>query len=313
MTTLLENLPKVEGSYREAAPLKDLTWFRVGGPAQVLFKPRDTADLQKFLARKPANVAVTVIGVGSNMIVRDGGIDGVVIRLGSGFSKIQTEGNKVIAGAAALDAVVAKQAQRAGITGLEFLVGVPGTIGGALRMNAGAHGGETKDFLVSAKAVSPDGKVHDLSPAELGHSYRHCSLPADWIFVEATFECEMDDIEIIADKLKAIQRQREETQPIRSKTGGSTFKNPPGLSAWKIVDAAGYRGHQVGGAQVSEMHCNFLINKDNATAHDIETLGEEVRKNVFAHSGTKLNWEIKRLGNFMPNHPVATFEETIND
>ena len=183
MTSLLKTLPQVRGSYRESAPLKDLTWFRVGGPAQVLFKPKDVADLQHFLANKPAIVPTTVIGVGSNMIVRDGGIDGVVIRLGSGFNQIHTDGTRITAGAAALDAIVAKHAQRAGIGGLEFLVGVPGTIGGALRMNAGAHGGETKDFLVSAKAIDPSGRLHDLKPEDLGHSYRHSTIPNDWIFV----------------------------------------------------------------------------------------------------------------------------------
>lgn len=294
---LIDRLPEVRGTYREYAPLAEFTWFRVGGPADVLYRPADTDDLAHFLQNKPADVPVTVVGVGSNLLVRDGGLPGVTIRLaGKGFGQITTDGQRLTAGAAALDAMVARKAADAGIGGFSFLFGVPGTIGGALRMNAGAHGGETKDHLIAATVVTDKGEVKRLTPEEIGHTYRHSAVPEGWIFTEAEFEGPAAETAALKDELKHIQQTREETQPIKSRTGGSTFKNPPGQSAWKLVDAAGCRGLRVGDAQVSEMHCNFLLNLGDATAADIETLGETVRTRVKETSGTELEWEIRRIG-----------------
>jgi UDP-N-acetylmuramate dehydrogenase len=293
---LLDRLPAVRGRYTENADLSKITWFRVGGPAEVSFRPADRDDLLAFLAAKPADVPVTVIGVGSNLLVRDGGVPGVVLRLGRDFARMRKEGEEIEAGAACLDLMVAKAAAEAGVGGLEFLCGVPGSVGGALRMNAGAYGRELKDVLVWAEAADPDGKPHRLSPEEMGHSYRRSAVPADWIFLGCRLRGHPDDPAAIRARMAEIQASREESQPIRTRTGGSTFKNPPGEKAWQLIDAAGCRGLTLGGAQVSEKHCNFLINTGTASASDLEALGEEVRRRVKAHSGIELEWEIKRIG-----------------
>jgi UDP-N-acetylmuramate dehydrogenase len=293
---LKEQLPKLRGRLLADQSLAELTWFRVGGPAQVLFMPEDEADLCYFLANLPAENPVTVIGLGSNLIVRDGGVPGVVVRLGRGFGDIAIDGLEVRAGAAVPDVRVARAAQEAGIAGLSFLRGIPGGIGGALRMNGGAYGRETKDALVSARAVDRAGRVHVLANADLRYSYRHSGAPADYIFTEATFRGARGDPAAIAAEMDKITESREATQPIKSRTGGSTFKNPPGQKAWQLIDAAGCRGLRLGDAQVSELHCNFLINLGNATATEIETLGETVRRRVKEHSGVELEWEIKRIG-----------------
>ena len=294
--SLIEKLPKVRGRYRENASLAKVTWFQVGGEAEVLFKPEDAEDLQFFLANKPKDIPVYVIGVGSNLLVRDGGLKGVVIRLGRGFANIKIDGDKVISGAASMDVNVANFAAENGIGGLEFLVGVPGTIGGALAMNAGAYGAEVKDVLTSAKAIDGDGKIHNISNKEMGFSYRINSINKDWIFIEATFQGKKQERETVFKSMNEISSQREATQPIRAQTGGSTFKNPPNKKAWQLIDEAGCRGMKLGGAQVSEKHCNFLINTGNATASDIEMLGEKVREMVKEKSGVELEWEIKRIG-----------------
>ena len=276
--------------------LAELTWFRVGGPAQALFMPDDEDDLSSFLANLPGEIAVTVIGLGSNLIVRDGGVQGVVVRLGRGFGEVAVEGLDVRAGAAVPDVKVARAAQEAGIAGLSFLRGIPGAIGGALRMNGGAYGRETKDALIEARAVDRAGRIHVLANADLGFTYRHCSVPDDYIFTQATFRGARGDQVVIAAEMEKITESREATQPIKSRTGGSTFKNPPDRKAWQLIDAAGCRGLKVGGAQVSEMHCNFLINRGGATAADIEALGENVRRRVKETSGVELEWEIERIG-----------------
>jgi UDP-N-acetylmuramate dehydrogenase len=288
--------PKLRGRLMANQPLAELTWFRVGGPAQVLLMPEDEADLAYFLAALPAEIPVTVIGLGSNLIVRDGGVPGVVVRLGRGFNEIKVEGTSIIAGCAVPDVKVARAAQEAGLAGLAFLRGIPGAVGGALRMNGGAYGRETKDALVSARAVDRRGNIHVLSNAEMGFRYRHCSAPEDCIFTQATFAGTPGDPTAIAAEMDKITEAREATQPINSRTGGSTFKNPPGRKAWELIDAAGCRGLRVGNAQVSEMHCNFLINLSGATAADIEMLGETVRRRVKESSGVELEWEIKRIG-----------------
>ncbi len=276
--------------------LADFAWFRVGGPAQALYMPEDENDLAYVLRNLPAEIAVTVVGAGSNLIVRDGGVPGVVIRLGRGFNDVTVEeGARIRAGAGALDVMVAREAQKAGIAGLAFLSGIPGAIGGALRMNGGAYGGETKDVLVEARGVDRQGNLHTFGNADMGFSYRHCGVSDDVIFTQALLQGRPGDAQEIAAEMAAIKQKREASQP-RNRTGGSTFKNPPGLSAWKLVDEAGCRGLIVGGAQVSALHSNFLINLGNATAADIETLGETVRERVKAHSGVDLEWEIKRIG-----------------
>ena len=296
MTHLIERLPPVRGEYRADASTAQLTWFRVGGPAEVLFRPADEADLTDFLAGRPADIAVTVLGVGSNILIRDGGVAGVVIRLGKNFADARINGDRVIAGAGALDVTVAATAQRAGLTGLEFLSGIPGTIGGALRMNAGAYGSEVKDVLVSVRAIDPLGHGHTLSAAEMELSYRHCGVPGDWIFTSAVFRARTGNPATIAQAMTDIRDAREETQPRRVRTGGSTFANPQGGKAWQLIAAAGCRGLRVGGAQVSEKHCNFLLNTGDATAADIEALGEEVRRRARETSGVELRWEIRRIG-----------------
>jgi UDP-N-acetylmuramate dehydrogenase len=277
-------------------PLGELTWFRVGGPAQALFMPEDENDLAYLVRNLPLTIPVSVLGAGSNTIVRDGGIEGVVVRLGRGFNEVTAEeNNRVRAGAAALDVMVARAAQKAGIAGLAFLSGIPGTIGGALRMNGGAYGGETKDFLVEARGIDRSGNLRTFTNAEMGFAYRHCGVPEEVIFTSALFQGRRGDPDAIAAEMESIKQKREASQP-RNRTGGSTFKNPPGQSAWKLVDAAGCRGLRIGDAQVSELHSNFLVNLGNATAADIETLGETVRTRVKEKSGIELEWEIKRVG-----------------
>jgi UDP-N-acetylmuramate dehydrogenase len=298
---LIERLPAVRGRLTENAPLAGITWFRVGGPAEVMFRPADRDDLIAFLANKPADVAVTVIGVGSNLLVRDGGVPGVVIRLGRGLADVAIDGTTVRAGAATLDLNVALSARDAGVAGLEFLSGIPGTIGGALRMNGGAYGKEMKDVTVSAEALDARGHVHRLSLAEFGFSYRHCGVAEDWIFLSAELAGTRDAPQAIAARMQEIQTKREDTQPIRTRTGGSTFANPKqpeaqGRRAWELIDGAGCRGLVRGGAIVSEKHCNFLINSGGATAADLEGLGEEVRRRVFEKFGVTLAWEIRRIG-----------------
>ena len=294
---LRDRLPPVRGRYGEAAPLDRITWFRVGGPAEVMFRPADRQDLLDFLRAKPADVPVTVIGVGSNLLVRDGGVPGVVLRLGRDFAGIAAEDQEITCGAAALDVNVATAARMASIGGLEFLCGVPGTLGGALRMNAGAYAKEIKDVVVWAEAAGPDGQVRRLEPADFGFAYRRTAVPEDWVFLAARLAGTLDDPAAIQARMTEIQEARGATQPIRSRTGGSTFKNPPaGGKAWELIDAAGCRGLTVGGAQVSERHCNFLINRGEASAADLETLGEEVRRRVEAESGVRLEWEIRRIG-----------------
>jgi UDP-N-acetylmuramate dehydrogenase len=297
MTRPCDMLPPVRGSLTMGAPLKDLVWFRAGGPAEVLFRPADADDLAAFLAARPADLRVSVIGVGSNLLVRDGGIPGVVVRLSSAFGKIHTDGMRVRTGAAALDGAVARAAADAGIAGLEFLRGVPGTIGGALRMNAGCYGREIKDIFVEATAINGKGEKVTLSAADLAFEYRKAAGAADdLIFVEAVFEGAPGEPAAIRARMEALSANREASQPIKSKTGGSTFKNPAGHKAWQLIDEAGLRGFKVGAAQVSEKHTNFLINTGEATAAELEALGEEVRKRVQEKSGVTLEWEIKRVG-----------------
>lgn len=298
LPSLKSNLPQLRGRLVANETLAPVTWFRVGGPAQVLFMPEDESDLAYLLANLPHDVPLTVIGLGSNLIVRDGGIAGVVVRLGRGFNEITVEqGNRLWAGAAAPDLRVAKAAQEAAINGLAFLSGIPGAIGGALRMNGGAYGGETKDILVEARGVDRSGNVRVYKNTDMGYTYRHCGVSEDVIFTQALFQGTPGNKEDIAAEMARIAKARAETQP-RNLTGGSTFKNPEGHKAWQLIDAAGCRGLVVGDAQVSELHCNFLINRGKATAADIENLGEEVRRRVKENSGVTLEWEIRRIGVF---------------
>ncbi|MGE0054099.1 MAG: UDP-N-acetylmuramate dehydrogenase [Hyphomicrobium sp.] len=303
---LKELMPELRGRLTSNALLSDITWFRVGGPAQVLFSPADEADLSYFLKALPDGVPINVIGLGSNLLVRDGGVPGVVIRLGRGFQQIAVEPNATLrAGTAVPDVKVARAAAEAGIAGLAFYRGIPGSIGGALRMNAGAHGTETKDVLTSARAVDLDGNVHVFSNKEMGFTYRHCDVQDGWIFTEATFRGTPGDPAEIAKAMDEVAEYREKNQPIKERTGGSTFKNPPGMSAWKLIDDAGCRGFRVGGAKVSDLHCNFLINDANATGENVEQLGETVRARVKAKSGVTLNWEIIRLGVPEKGHEIG--------
>lgn len=300
-------LPAVRGRYSANAPLGAVGWFRCGGTADVLFKPADVDDLAHFLAHCPAHIPVTVLGVLSNTIVRDGGVRGVVIRLGREFAGIECDGDVVRAGAAALDVNVATQAAESGIAGLEFLSGVPGTIGGALRMNAGAYGSETRDVLIEAEAVDRTGRIHTITVADMGMTYRHCDVPDDYIFTRAIFRGRADEPGAVAARIAEIKARREATQPIRSQTGGSTFANPTadelkaagqpdGTKTWQLVDRVGGRGLKIGGAMMSEQHCNFMLNTGNATAADLESLGEEIRKRVLDSSGITLRWEVRRIG-----------------
>ncbi len=303
LTTLL---PDLRGRLKPNAQLSEITWFRVGGPAQVLFTPADEADLAYALKNITADWPVFVLGLGSNLLVRDGGVPGIVIRLGRGFGQIEVlDGHRLRVGTAVPDVKVARAASEAGIAGLHFYRGIPGSVGGALRMNAGAHGGETKDVLESARAVDRQGNIHELSIADMGFSYRHCSIPMDFIFTSATFKGSSGDTAVIQQQMEEVADYREQNQPIRERTGGSTFKNPPGMSAWKLVEAAGCRGLRVGGAMVSEMHCNFLINDAGATGEDLERLGETVRARVKQRSGIELKWEIIRLGDPKQGRPVG--------
>ncbi|MQX36741.1 UDP-N-acetylmuramate dehydrogenase [Roseospira navarrensis] len=294
---LIQRLPSVRGRLRADAALAAVTWFRVGGPAEVLFRPADAEDLAAFLAETPRAVPITVIGVGSNLLVRDGGVRGVVVRLAGGFADVRVlEGDRIEAGCAALDATVAKVARDAGLGGLEFLSGIPGSIGGGLRMNAGAYSREMKDILVSVRAVDRDGRLFEVPAQDLGLAYRHTSAPTDWIFVSAVLQGRPDHPADITRRMDAIQSERSSSQPVRGRTGGSTFANPPNAKAWELIDRAGCRGLRWGGAQVSEKHCNFLLNTGGATATDLEELGEEVRRRVQAASGVDLRWEIRIIG-----------------
>lgn len=301
MGDLKDRLPGVKGKYIEGARLDALTWFRVGGPADVLYTPEGFDDLIAFLKGCPKDIPVRVVGVGSNLLVRDGGLEGVTIRLAKGFNGVEIIGDVVEAGAAALDVTVARRAQKAGLTGLEFYRGIPGAIGGALRMNAGSYGTETKDVLIDCTVVDRTGHKRTLSVGDMGYSYRHCDVPDDYIFTSARYQARGDDPDAIQARMDAITGAREDTQPIKSRTGGSTFKNPDpstseGLSAWQLIDKAGCRGMRVGGAKVSEQHCNFLINEGEASAADLENLGEKVRRLVRENSGVELEWEIRRIG-----------------
>ena len=297
---LLQRLPQVRGKLTANEPLADQTWFRVGGPAEVMFKPADEADLAAFLEQCPADVPITVIGVASNLLIRDGGLPGVVIRLTPPFAIVKNEGTRVTAGAAAIDLNVARTAQAVGIAGLEFLCGIPGTIGGGMRMNAGAYECEFKDVVKEAHILDRQGKKHILNPDQIGFSYRHSKIPDDTIVVSAVLEGKKGNPDEILKKMHEIQKARSATQPIREKTGGSTFANPENdpqnRKSWQIIDQAGCRGLEIGQAKVSEKHCNFLVNKGHATAAEIEGLGEIVRRRVKEKSGIDLRWEIKRIG-----------------
>jgi UDP-N-acetylmuramate dehydrogenase len=293
----MSQFPAVRGKLLRDEALAPFTWFRVGGPAEALFLPADGEDLAQFLRDLPAETPVMALGVGSNVIVRDGGMPGVVIRLaGRAFAGVSVEGDLITAGAGALDAAVARAAANAGLAGLEFYAGIPGTIGGALTMNAGCYGSETRDVLVSAWGYDRSGQKRTLELADFGYTYRHSQAPEDIIWVEATYRGRPDDAEAVKARMAEITARRETTQPIREKTGGSTFKNPPGHSSWKLVDEAGWRGKLHGGAKFSELHSNFMINADGATAADLEGLGEAVRADVLAKTGVQLDWEIKRIG-----------------
>lgn len=293
---LVDSLPPLRGRMNAEAALAPNTWFRVGGPAEVLVRPADVADLAAFLAALPLQVPVTTIGAASNLIVRDGGIAGVVIRLARGFGDVTCEADGVIAGAAALDATVAEHAAEAGLAGLEFLSGIPGTIGGAVAMNAGAYGGDVAGTLDWAEIITRQGELVRLAAIDIGFSYRHSGLPAESVVVRARFHARPGEKSAIAARMAEIRASREATQPVRARTGGSTFRNPPQARAWELIDAAGCRGLTRGGAQVSEKHCNFLLNTGEASAADLEGLGEEVRRRVHAASGITLEWEIKRIG-----------------
>ena len=292
----IADLPPVRGRVQFNVALGAFTWFRVGGPADVVFRPADEQDLADFLKGLPADIPVTVIGVGSNLLVRDGGVRGVVIRLGGDFNSLTVGEDTIETSAAGLDSTIAQTAQQHGRTGLEFLSGIPGTIGGALRMNAGAYGRETKDVVLAATAIDRTGTLHDLSPADMGFTYRHCAVPEDWIFLKATLAAPSGDPAVIALRMDDIRVSREASQPIRSRTGGSTFANPPGARAWELIHQAGCRGLVKGGAMISEKHSNFLINTGTATAADLEDLGEEVRERVRNLTGITLQWEIRRIG-----------------
>ena len=327
-----DTLPAVRGRYTENAPLGEMGWFRAGGKAEVLYKPADLEDLQFFLQNVSPDVPVRIFGVMSNSIIRDGGVKGVVIRLGREFAEIEADGDVVTAGALALDGNVAMAAAKAGIAGLEFYSGIPGTIGGALRMNAGCYGTETKDVLIEARALDKQGNLHRFKPLSETHdpesigpggsriyvsdrdsnlkmdlSYRHNDLQTDFIFVGAMFKGEQGNSEEIKNHIQEIKTRRSESQPIREKTGGSTFANPPaseiekaglpeGTKVWQLIDQAGCRGLTIGGAQMSEKHCNFMINIGDATATDLENLGEEVRRRVNEKFGIMLRWEVRRIG-----------------
>jgi UDP-N-acetylmuramate dehydrogenase len=304
-----DRLAGIRGRITPNAEMDKITWFRAGGIADALFQPADEKDLIAFLKAVPAEIPLTVVGIGSNLLVREGGIPGFVIRLSAkGFGEAEAiSKTQIRAGAATPDKRVATVALEAGIGGFHFFHGIPGAIGGALRMNAGANGVETRERVVEVRALDRKGKVQTLANAEMGYAYRHSSAPAGLIFTSALFEGYPEDKAKIKADMDAVQHHRETVQPIREKTGGSTFKNPEGTSAWKEIDKAGCRGLMIGGAQMSPMHCNFMINTGNATGYDLEFLGETVRARVLEHSGIRLQWEIKRIGNFKPGHEVQEF------
>ncbi|OUR79207.1 UDP-N-acetylenolpyruvoylglucosamine reductase [Alphaproteobacteria bacterium 46_93_T64] len=294
---LIERLPEVKGRLRENVALNKVTWFQVGGPADILYKPEDETDLAFFLKNTPVDIPLFVLGVGSNLLVRDSGFRGVVLRLGRNFVKMNClEGNRLRVGAGSLDVYVSHFAADNGLTGAEFLSGIPGSIGGALRMNAGAYGSEMKEVLISAVAYDRAGERHELNLEDMGFSYRHCDIPTDWIFTEAVLQLQPGKAEKITQKMKEIATSREGSQPVKSRTGGSTFANPDGKKAWELIDAVGGRGLSIGGAKISDKHCNFLINTGGATAAELEAVGEEARRRVFKEFDTLLRWEIVRLG-----------------
>ena len=304
---LIDNLPEVAGQLEANAALSNLIWFRTGGKAEVLFRPAGEADLVKFLKEIESFIPVTMLGVGSNLLVRDGGVVGIVIRLGKPFAEIENNGDVITAGAGAVDVSVANFAAKAGLAGLEFLRGIPGTIGGAVSMNAGAYGADVSQRLIKARFLDRSGAVHELSNEEIGFSYRATKLDPSWIVLDATFQTEVGDAEEIQARMDKIYKEREDTQPMRTRTGGSTFKNPnqgnkDAPSAWQLIEEAGCRGMHLRGAQVSEKHCNFLINNGLASAADIEELGEEVRAKVLAKSGVELEWELRRIGRHIIGH-----------
>jgi UDP-N-acetylmuramate dehydrogenase len=293
---LISRLPPRKGRMEANVELSKSTWFRVGGPAEVMFWPTDLGDLVAFLKNKPVDVPVTVIGIGSNLMVRDGGVPGVVIRLSEVFTNISVDGLEITAGGGVSNLRLANAARECGIAGFEFLCGIPGSVGGAVRMNAGAYGSETKDVVQRVRALDAKGNLIELSVAEMKYSYRHSEAPEDLIFIDGSFKGTPGITEEIADRMKIIRAERELTQPVKTPTGGSTFTNPPGAKAWELIDQAGCRGLMRGGAVVSEKHCNFLINTGSASAADLEGLGEEIRRRVFETSGIKLHWEIRRIG-----------------
>ena len=299
MSAAVDVVPGLEGTIEPGGSLADFIWFRTGGPAQWLVRPKDEADLGRFLAQLDESMPVTPIGVGSNLIVRDGGVDGIVVRLPKSFARVTFEpGNRVRAGGGAMGITVASAARDAGIAGLEFLRGIPGTVGGAVRMNAGAYGREVKDILIEAKLVLRDGTIETWPLDRLEYSYRHSAVPAGAVVVAALFEGVPGDNAAIGAEMDRIAAEREASQPLRSRTGGSTFKNPPGHKAWALIDSAGCRGLRIGDAQVSEKHCNFLLNLGNATSAEIEELGEEVRRRVVEKTNIMLEWEIQRIGSY---------------
>jgi UDP-N-acetylmuramate dehydrogenase len=292
---LIDRLPLVSGRYEPFADLGSRSWFRTGGAAEVLFEPADADDLQTFMEGRPYGVAITIVGFGSNLLVRDSGVDGVVIRLGEAFAGIDLDGDTITAGASALDVNVARAAQAKGIAGMEFLSGIPGTIGGAVRMNAGAYGSEFADVALDVTVIDERGGAHVLNSCQLDFSYRRSALPAGWVVISARLQGEPGNTEEIAERMAAIASARTESQP-RTRTGGSTFANPPGHKAWELIDRTGCRGLRRGGAMVSEQHCNFLLNTGAATATDLELLGEDVRCRVLKETGVQLEWEIQRIG-----------------
>nr|CAD6603030.1 UDP-N-acetylenolpyruvoylglucosamine reductase [Rhizobium sp. Khangiran2] len=310
LASLGEGVKDLRGRLTPDAPMDRVTWFQAGGLAELMFQPHDVDDLVTFLKILPADVSLTVVGVGSNLLVRDGGIPGVVLRLSAkGFGQVDLAGdNRIRAGSICPDKHVAAVAMDHGIGGFAFYYGIPGSIGGALRMNAGANGTETADRVVEVHAVDRQGNIHVLDKAQMGYGYRKSSAPGDLIFTHAIFEGYPDDRAKIRHEMDAVRQHRETVQPVKEKTGGSTFKNPEGHSAWKLIDEAGCRGLVCGGAQMSSLHCNFMINTGNASGYDLEYLGETVRQRVFEHSGIKLEWEIKRLGIFMPGREVKPFQ-----
>ena len=307
--TLLDRLPQVRGDYAAAVPMAGHTWFGVGGPADIIFSPADAADLGSFLAACPADIPLLAVGAGSNLLVRDGGIGGVVIRTPAHMNAVSHDGETVLAGAGALDAEVARHAAKAGLAGLEFLIGIPGTVGGGLRMNAGAYGGEFRDVVIRAHGFDRSGTPFSATPDDMGMAYRHSDAPDDWIFTHTEFRAGAGDAARIRARMKEIVASRGDAQPRGVRTGGSTFANPPGGKAWQEIDAAGCRGMEIGAAQVSEKHCNFLINRGGASAHDIESLGETVRNRVAARGGPALRWEIRRVGRLAEGQVLPVRDE----